>query len=217
MGLGGLTKAEGESSAQAAQAGTSAPAAGGSGWTSILGGAGRRKNVASQENQDDDADDDRKIRFTIGGVGKRMTKEDFIREVQNLDANTRREVVNNSSASQEVKSIAKEGVPEQPSAAVKVSKPSTDAKAPASPPKTSPHKTQPSEEQGESAAERKRRLAVLATQGDDDDDGDDYETPAERRRREAALGMADEDSDEEERGRATPARIRFAEPQREKK
>ncbi|KAK7210593.1 hypothetical protein V2G26_017771 [Clonostachys chloroleuca] len=217
MGLGGLAKAEGESSAQAAQAGTSAPAAGGSGWTSILGGAGRRKNVASQESQDDDADDDRKIRFTIGGVGKRMTKEDFIREVQNLDANTRREVVNNSTASQEVKSIAKEGVPEQPKTAVKVSKPSTGAKAPASPPKTSPHKTQPSEEQGESAAERKRRLAVLATQGDDDDDGDDYETPAERRRREAALGMADEDSDEEERGRATPARIRFAEPQREKK
>ncbi|MBW1279587.1 hypothetical protein, partial [Escherichia coli] len=52
----------------------------------------------------------------------------------------------------------------------------------------------PSEDMGETAVERKRRLAVLAAQGEPErrhgsvDEADTGETPAERRRREAALG-----------------------------
>lgn len=53
-------------------------------------------------------DDDKQVRFTIGGVGRRMTKDDFIHEVQKLDKSTRREVVDKSSASQALKTLAKQ-------------------------------------------------------------------------------------------------------------
>lgn len=97
----------GESSAAGAAASSSKPASK-PGWTTgfgvLGGGEGRKKNVP----QHDDSDDDRKIRFTIGGVGRRMTKEDFIREVQKLDASTRREVVDKSSASSALKDLARQ-------------------------------------------------------------------------------------------------------------
>ncbi|KAK3302311.1 alkali metal cation/H+ antiporter Nha1 C terminus-domain-containing protein [Chaetomium strumarium] len=64
----------------------------------------RKKSVVAEQ---DDEDDDRHIRFTIGGVGRRLTKEDFLKEVQKLDKNTRREVVNKSDASQGLKALAK--------------------------------------------------------------------------------------------------------------
>src|SRR3569833_504733 len=38
----------------------------------------RKKSVAEEE----EMEDDRHIRFTIGGVGQRMTKEDFIKEMR---------------------------------------------------------------------------------------------------------------------------------------
>lgn len=83
----------------------------------------------------------------------------------------------------------------------------------------SPSAREQSADDGETAVERKRRLAVLATQADEEEGG---ETPAERRRREAALGMAAEglveesDSDDEGSERVPPAKrgIRFAEPTR---
>lgn len=90
----------GESSAAGAAASSSRPVFK-PGWTSGFGG---KKGVAHQ----DDSDDDRKIRFTIGGVGRRMTKEDFIREVQKLDASTRKEVVDRSSASTALKDLARQ-------------------------------------------------------------------------------------------------------------
>lgn len=78
------------------------------GWTTgfgvLGGGEGRKKSVAQQE----DSDDDRQIRFTIGGVGRRMTKDDFIREVQKLDVGTRKEVVDQSTASNALKEMARQ-------------------------------------------------------------------------------------------------------------
>jgi len=59
----------------------------------------------AEEEQDED---DRHIRFTIGGVGQRMTKEDFIREMQKLDKGTRQSVVDESNASSNVKNLAKQ-------------------------------------------------------------------------------------------------------------
>ncbi|QPG94158.1 hypothetical protein C2857_005022 [Epichloe festucae Fl1] len=85
------------------------------GWAGFgqRGEQGRRKNMAQQQAQAAN-DDDKKIRFTIGGVGRRMTKEDFIREVQKLDSGTRNEVVDRSTASNALKSIAKEAPPVEP-------------------------------------------------------------------------------------------------------
>ncbi|ROW14944.1 hypothetical protein VPNG_03364 [Cytospora leucostoma] len=56
-------------------------------------------------------EDDRHIRFTIGGVGQRMTKDDFLSEMKKLDKSTRQRVVEQSSASQRVKTLAKEDPP----------------------------------------------------------------------------------------------------------
>ena len=64
----------------------------------------RRKSTVAEE----EAEDDKRIRFTIGGVGQRLTKDNFIREMQQLDARTRREVVDKSDAPKTVKDLAKQ-------------------------------------------------------------------------------------------------------------
>ncbi|PHH85265.1 hypothetical protein CDD83_672 [Cordyceps sp. RAO-2017] len=213
-----------------------------SGWGGFgRGGAeqARKKSFALQQ----EADDDKKIRFTIGGVGQRMTKEDFIREVQKLDVRTRKEVVDHSTASSAVKKLAQQGPPSRstatPSVPVIREHSSDNSKAgsgyfgpqqsgslsPVPPPTGSSglsptSRDRPSEIQGETPVERRRRLAVLAGQAEEGEDTG--ETPAERRRRQAALGVTGteiaEESDSEDEGteRVPPARrgIRFAEPQR---
>ncbi len=60
-----------------------------------------------RDGEADDDDDDRRIRFTIGGVGRRMTKDDFLEEMQKYDKRTRREIVEHSNASEAVKSLAR--------------------------------------------------------------------------------------------------------------
>ncbi|PFH57591.1 hypothetical protein XA68_14813 [Ophiocordyceps unilateralis] len=233
LGLG--TKArQGEKSAEAAaeegEAGTSAsPAGRPSGWPAFSRLGAQRKTFAQQQ----EADDDKKIRFTIGGVGQRMTKEDFLRQVRNLDARTRTEVVDQSTASSAVKRLAQQGPSAQqtggPSSKrdAHESNSSGDSRGESSGQATSGGRARPSAKaveptgvlsSDETPVERRRRLAVLASQADEAEDTG--ETPAERRRRQAALGMegpaAGEDSDDEGTERVPPARrgIRFAEPRR---
>lgn len=215
MGLGSLapkntstspqgTTQQGEASGSGAAA-SKAPTR--AGWTRFLGADA---GAQDKDGQDNASDDDKKIRFTIGGEGKRMTKEDFISEVQKLDAGTRKQVVDQSSASQRVKTIANQ----EPASAVPrilEQRPSTEERT-SSKDAPIPHDSQPSEQTGETEAERRRRLAVLSTQGDEEEE---EETPAERRRREAALGVSGDgaESDDEDRA-ASGMRIRFAEPER---
>ncbi|KAL7935735.1 alkali metal cation/H+ antiporter Nha1 C terminus domain-containing protein [Trichoderma chlorosporum] len=262
----------GESSAAGAAASSSAKPVFKPGWTTgfgvLGGGEGRRKSVVHQ----DEADDDKQIRFTIGGVGRRMTKEDFIREMQKLDVGTRKEVVDQSSASTALKDLARQdlslrrplNIPEIIEPEASSAPTSTSASTSVSPDprgsyrdseSVSPRRQsdaprgrgrsatveappQPSELDGETAVERKRRLAALGQQIETEGSGSAAgrrqradvgsptgETPAERRRREAALGMGgaaaaeDSDSDDEGTERVPPARrgIRFAEqPNRQK-
>ncbi|KAE8441166.1 hypothetical protein EG329_005795 [Mollisiaceae sp. DMI_Dod_QoI] len=54
----------------------------------------------------DDAEDDRHIRFMIGGAGRRLTKEDFLKEIQSLDPKARCEVVAESDAPAVMKDLA---------------------------------------------------------------------------------------------------------------
>ncbi|KAF5515830.1 Na(+)/H(+) antiporter [Colletotrichum siamense] len=228
LGMGGLLKASEKAAAEAAAAkqgessaegATKAPAK--AGWQNMWRGGGdgdKPKKNAVEEQQEDD----RHIRFTIGGVGQRMTKEDFIREVSKLDVKTRREVVDQSTASQRVKSIAKGDIPSPADIpTIKIGSDSADKQSVGrSPPRINTGLTQapPVRESedadgDETAVERQRRLAVLAGQGDEDAG----ETPAERRRREAALGMGSptggDDSDDEGGERVPPRTrgIRFAE------
>ncbi|KAH7254936.1 hypothetical protein MRS44_016409 [Fusarium solani] len=51
----------------------------------VAGEQAREKSVVAET----EAADDKDIRFTTGGVGRRMTKDEFIHEVQKLDSNTK--------------------------------------------------------------------------------------------------------------------------------
>ncbi len=224
MGMGVFAKAMDKSAGEASTAGETSAAAG-----EPSAQRQRKKSVVQAEEEEED---DKHIRFTIGGLGRRMTKEDFIQEMQKLDKNTRREVVN------ELKALGKPDAPPQ----ITIESPAqTSAKVA---PETGPATRQPqeqaassqqasrsssprqpatsseapsSEEAGETEVERRRRLAALQGVRDDNDEDEDHaETAAERRRREAALGMAPhgdgEDSDDDDTPRVPPSKrsIRFA-------
>ncbi|KAI1453996.1 alkali metal cation/H+ antiporter Nha1 C terminus-domain-containing protein [Annulohypoxylon moriforme] len=239
MGMGGLVKPSDKSAPEAGESSTaqeSAPKpparARTVGWPGFnRGGAAeqRRRDATSPTGRR--SEDDRGIRFTIGGVGRRMNKDDFLSEVQKLDARTRREVVDQSSAPPAVKSIATEGpgtsapTAEQPLVHphISVTQASTStrdsSKSPTRPEPTRGRSATVGSDQApsdapETAAERRRRLAAFASVREDNDP---EETPAERRRREAALGVDsgiadDSDSDDDDTPRVPPARrgIRFA-------
>ncbi|KAK5994521.1 Na(+)/H(+) antiporter [Cladobotryum mycophilum] len=242
IGLGALARQpekSAESAAEEGQAGETSAVASKPvfkpGWsTGFLGGDPAKKKTAQ-----DESEDDRQIRFTIGGVGRRMTKEDFIKEVQKLDSGTRREVVDHSSASTALKNYARQDPPnrkagrpavpqivEQGASSSSSSSQDVRRQSPSVSPSRQPLETRgrgragssskPSEMEEETAVERKRRLAVLAPQ--DEDAEPTGETPAERRRREAALGMTEpaaveSDSEDEGTDRSPHTRrgIRFAE------
>ncbi|KAI1075438.1 alkali metal cation/H+ antiporter Nha1 C terminus-domain-containing protein [Whalleya microplaca] len=243
MGMGGLVKPydksakTGEPSQPPPEAGPSKPEGKPtfSGWAGFNpGGAADQRRKEAVDTGKTGQEDDRGIRFTIGGIGRRMTKDDFLQEVQKLDARTRREVVDESTASPAVKSMAREEqpkpgspaqVPEQPKISVTQASDSTRGKS-SSPARPAPTREPtrgrsetvgsdaPSSDTPETAVERRRRLAAFASVREDNETA---ETPAERRRREAALGVdhggaEDSDSDDDDTPRVPPARrgIRFA-------
>jgi hypothetical protein len=69
------------------------------------GFGGKNTEVALAD--DEEEDDDRRIRFTIGGAGRRLTKDDFLKEIQSLDPKTRYEVIQESDAPAAMKTMAK--------------------------------------------------------------------------------------------------------------
>ena len=66
--------------------------------------SGKNTEVAPDDGEEDD---DRRIRFTIGGAGRRLTKEDFLEEIRNLDPKTRYKVIQESDAPAAMKYLAK--------------------------------------------------------------------------------------------------------------
>ncbi|KAK3322201.1 alkali metal cation/H+ antiporter Nha1 C terminus-domain-containing protein [Apodospora peruviana] len=262
MGMGGLVKAgeksgeksgasgsparEGESSGSAAKT-PSRPViptwATGAFTRSTAGESAAEKARKKSVVEEQEEEDDRHIRFTIGGVGQRMTKEDFIREMQKLDKSTRRDIIEQSNASNVVKTLAKqdpqpaqqqggssaqssargkraESPKQLQSAAGSSNAPGSSGQPSRSTSRSvSPQSDAAGEDELETEVERRRRLAVLKSVGDSRRE-ETGETPAERRRREAALGMsstvADEDSEDDDTPRVPPPKrgIRFAEPER---
>ncbi|KAK4230900.1 alkali metal cation/H+ antiporter Nha1 C terminus-domain-containing protein [Podospora fimiseda] len=220
MGMGGKTKGE-DKRTEAEPSASSRP--GTSRWASAFNRsyAGEAKKKEAEEEEEED----KQIRFTIGGVGRRMTKEDFIEEMKKLDQKTRREVVNKSSASDAIKSLANQDTqksamsPALPSAvsrkdyavqnetgptarqgaSTSESSKQSPSSRPASAEGGSSLTRQPSHDVPENEVERRRRLEVL--KGVDDANNQDEEageTAAERRRREAALGMAPHGASDED-------------------
>lgn len=71
-------------------------------WGFGVRGSEAANEIAAEE------DDDRRIRFTIGGgAGRRLTKEDFLKEIQSLDPKARSEVIAESDAPPAMKVMAK--------------------------------------------------------------------------------------------------------------
>lgn len=179
----------------------------------------RKKSVAEVQEEEDD----RHIRFTIGGVGQRMTKEGFIKQMQQLDQSTRREVVDRSTASHTVKTLAKQDaslpdiVVSRPGRSTRAGSSAavgqrrsgkevdgndgSDNEAGSSPRSSTSHlEIAPSSRRGRTAA------------GPPDNADDIPETAVERRRRLAVLqsvGDDDDDSDDEnDETKETPAERR---------
>lgn len=67
------------------------------------GWGGKGDSVEKADGQDDDS----RIRFTIGGAGQRLTKEDFLRQIQSLDPKERAKVMEGSDASPAMKAAVK--------------------------------------------------------------------------------------------------------------
>ena len=191
MGLKPQAKA-GETSKQAGEAGGEGSGAAGAGTS------------AKAKKDQDEAEDDRHIRFTIGGEGRRLNKEDFCREMQKLDARTRKEVVAKSSASPAVKRLATQERTPAAGPEIRTTAPSESSVGTTPQGGMSRHGSAAGAAGGSTGAQQgreERKLAPPAGAAEDD------ETPAERRRREAALGItAGDESDEETERRG----IRFA-------
>lgn len=243
MGMSGLVKPgdkPGESSKGGSQAATE-PTAGvvkrptAVGWTGFgrSGNAEQRKKGDDTEAVDQNEDEDRGIRFTISGAGRRMTKDDFLKEIQKLERSNR-EVPNElitpkdapgTSAAEPPTASEQANSPDLENPHISVTQASDSTRAASKSPARSDNASRgrsgtrdnedvPSTEPPETAAERRRRLAAFASVQDDDSN----ETPAERRRREAALGVTgpsseESDSDDDDTPRVPPERrgIRFAE------
>ena len=72
----------------------------------------------------DDADDDR-LRFTVGASGRRMSKQEFIEQLQQLDPKARRQMVESSDAPREVKDeVHVDAIQEQETGATAFRRPS---------------------------------------------------------------------------------------------
>ncbi|GAP87682.1 putative Na(+) H(+) antiporter 2 [Rosellinia necatrix] len=229
------TSSQGESQAGAQSAPAQVRRPSVVGWSGFgrSGHAEQRKKGGDTEAAHNQDDDDRGIRFTIGGAGKRMTKDDFLKEIQKLERSNR-EVASNvigpkeTMATPQAQPLAAPGQSSAPHLGnphINVTQASDSTGAVGRSPSRAADATRgrsgakgteerASTDAPETAAERRRRMAAFASVQDDDTN----ETPAERRRREAALGVAgspqeETDSDDDGAPRVPPERrgIRFAE------
>ncbi|KAL2075458.1 hypothetical protein VTL71DRAFT_401 [Oculimacula yallundae] len=60
-----------------------------------------------RQDSKEDEEDDRHIRFTIGGAGRRLTKDDFLNEIRSLDPKARAAIVDGSDAPAAMKDLAR--------------------------------------------------------------------------------------------------------------
>lgn len=178
------------------------------------------KNTEAVLEEDDEADD-RRIRFTIGGgAGRRLTKEDFLKEIQSLDPKARCEIVEESDAPAVMKAMARQDASSESAGSNRLlgarSAQLTSGKGTAKVvgaelAKRKGSKIDEEEEEESSQDERekesRRRGARANTrrQPNPDSSTDAPESAVERKRREKAMRGIDDDASPSHRGRA-PAR-----------
>ncbi|RDW94782.1 putative Na(+) antiporter 1 [Coleophoma crateriformis] len=199
------------------------------------GFGGSSKVAPPEREQEKEEEDDRRIRFTIGGAGRRLTKDDFLKEIQSLDPKARSEILESSDAPAAMKDMArKDASNDSPGSSRLFGAKAVQTAA------------GPKEAKGVGAEMARRRGADVRADGDDSDKAessfssssssqtrerkpttrarsnltkvdspshDEPETAAERRRRAGALkGVAERKPAQESRGRSpvdeTPAEKR---------
>lgn len=184
------------------------------------GESSKKKNNANTEEEGRiKEEDDHKIRFTIGGEGRRMNKEDFLNEVRKMDARTKRQVLENSDAPAAIRTLAnkQQGGPPNITISAPGSNPGSGKGTPSSSKaankgvKIAGANTPPgasnSPDRGEPARGRPTTTSKPVPEKSSEAASDTPETAVERRRRLAALsGMR---AEEEPRGeQETPAERR---------
>lgn len=227
MGMGSLVKsgketAAGEASGEGGPATARPRLASVSTWAGALGlpTGGDSSALKAKKREGEDEDDDRHIRFTIGGVGQRMTKADFIQEMKKYDKSTRREILEQSNAPDAVKTLAtKDFKPADDSAQSStrgkertatsaqrsdVQKPTVAERKELATPETRGRVETRQESASSSSSSPGSSPAVAAPEGTSSRDAP--ETAIERRRRLAVLQSVDDDDDDEIR--ETPAERR---------
>ncbi|KAJ8064853.1 hypothetical protein OCU04_007162 [Sclerotinia nivalis] len=160
------------------------------------------KAAPNTDNKEIEEDDDRRIRFTIGGAGRRLTKEDFLKEIQGLDPKARCEIVEESDAPKEMKDLARRDASDKTQGNSRLFE-AQDTQLATSAQTTRVIGKQMAKQQGAriDAQDNSRTSAAESSNYD--------ESAAERRRRHDALKGVDEDDDDEARGRGrgrSPAR-----------
>ncbi|RFU31263.1 hypothetical protein B7463_g5070, partial [Scytalidium lignicola] len=185
-------------------------------------GLGRAAGPGDSAPKDEDEDDDRHIRFMIGGAGRRLTKDDFLKEFQNLDPKARSELLQKNEDAKEYRPSeeSRQDMGRHTSSRHQSHPASTGAKDSTGGAKKGSREDEDEPSSSNSSEERGRRrdsvTAVHLVQRDPQtgktrlqpiatsNQATTQETPAERRRRQFALKGVDDPSspDFEPRGRS---------------
>lgn len=182
------------------------------GWAGFnrSGGAEARKKNVADVPEEESEDDDRKIRFTIAGEGRRMNKDDFLKEVMKLDAKSRHEALEQPGVTEAMKSSARQQAQAGSSsqAAKDKAQPTTEhaSSSTTRAESNSPDRPQKSSEAPKVTRGRSGTTTSVAAHSVAGSDGLSTETPetdVEKRRRLAALSSIQSDSEHE-----TPAERR---------
>lgn len=189
---------------------------------------GGKPGDSSEKKEVDQDDDDARIRFTIGGAGRRLTKDDFLREIRGLDPKARAEAVESSNASPALKAAARKAGKETGSHASRglyPAKPKGTVRPDVPEVEETEEDSDSEIDQGRPGASKnvlqlsRRKDAPLATSSAGrigrvaSYEDDEPETAAERKRREGALkGVVDDEdrgpqsSASSDRGRSSSSR-----------
>ncbi|KAL1844398.1 hypothetical protein VTJ49DRAFT_77 [Mycothermus thermophilus] len=208
MGMGIFAKAMEKSPGETSQEGD------GTG-ESLAAAKSRRRGAATVQ----DEDGDKNLRFTIGGVGRRMTKEDFINEIRQLNSRSSVSGRQRTTSKQEGASIPQNN--NSSSATSRTAVPSNIAAASGATRATSSSSASPATRDllsplpGPSEMRGAKKTGRSYSSNNNNQDDEYTETKAERHRRESALGIRPqgEDSDDDDTPRVPPPRkaaIRFA-------
>ncbi|KAI9646658.1 Na+/H+ antiporter [Ciborinia camelliae] len=152
------------------------------------------KNPQNSDDKETEEDDDRRIRFTIGGAGRRLTKEDFLKEIQGLDPKARCEIVEESDAPRAMKDLAKKDASDKTQGSSRLFEAHDTQVAPGA---------QTARVVGKQMAKQGAKVDAQDISRSSAAGGSNYmpESAAERRRRHDALKGVDEDKLEEDESR----------------